>query len=190
MADVATESLGFRETSFGWPLEELWVAGDLLEFPQELDFGAVVLRFNLPVDELPWLREQQDADWAAERLRLGKRPFLYFYRPLDWPAWNCRRRRVTRFWSAKEGLQQDVIEAFSQRDASGLGVVEPSDSEFRVQLRAELAVSWRHLRYVLDQYDQQPWRNRKRYYPSEDPLWRAAEGVREIEDALAALNGS
>jgi hypothetical protein len=30
MADVATESLGFRETSFGWPLEELWVAGDLL----------------------------------------------------------------------------------------------------------------------------------------------------------------
>jgi hypothetical protein len=47
-------------------------------------------------------------------------------------------------------------------------------------------VSWRQLRYVLDHYDDYP--RRKRFdYPAEETLWRAAQDVREIEDALSAL---
>jgi len=186
MAEVASESLGFRDTTFGWPLEELWVAGDLLEFPRELEVGSVVLRIDLPASELPWLGEQRDADWAAERLRLGKRPFHWVYRPLAWPAWNSRHRRVARFWTAQLGVDDQVIDAFSRRDAGALAIVEPSDQELLQQLRSELEVSWRQLRYVLDHYDDYP--RRKRFdYPAEETLWRAAQGVREIEDALSAL---
>lgn len=187
MADVANEFLGFRDTTFGWPLEELWVGGNLLQFPHELEVGSVVLVLDLPVKKLPWLREQRDAGWVAERLRLGKRPYVWAYRPAGWPAWNCRDRRVVRFWSAGQGVHDEVIEVFSQRDAGALTVVEPSDEELDEQLRNELAVSWDHLRHVLDHYDDPPWRNGNRGYPSDDPLWRAAQGVREIEDALKSL---
>jgi hypothetical protein len=80
IAEAASEFLSFRDTTLGWPLEELWIAGELLKFPQELDVGSLVLRVNLPANKLPWLGEQRDASWVAERLRLGKRPFLWVYR--------------------------------------------------------------------------------------------------------------
>ena len=105
-----------------------------------------------------------------------------------WPAWNCRDRQVIRFWTAQQGMQEEVIDAFSQRDASALSVIEPTDQEFAQQLRSELAVSRRRLRYVLDHYDDRPQRNRNFDYPTDEPLWRAAQGVREIEDALEPLN--
>jgi hypothetical protein len=190
MAEVASESLGFRDTTFGWPLEELWIGGQLLEFPRELERGSVVLRFNLPENELPWLADQQDANWAAERLRLGKRPYRWAYRPMAWPAWNCRDRRVARFWSARKGVHEEVIDALRRRDAEAVSVVEPSDQELAEQLRSELAVSWRRLRYVLDHYDDHPRRDRNRIYSTDEPLWRAAQGVREVEDALTELTGT
>jgi hypothetical protein len=187
MADVANESLGFRDSPFGWPLEELWVGGKLLQFPQELESGSVVLVLDLPVKKLPWLHEQRDVGWVAERLRLGKRPYVWACRPAGWPAWNCRDRRVVRFWTAEQGVHDEVIDAFSERDGAALTVVEPSDQELAEQLRNELAVSWEHLRYVLDHYEDRPWRDRNRVYPTDDPLWRAAQGVREIEDAVKSL---
>jgi hypothetical protein len=188
IAEAASESLSFRDTAFGWPLEELWIAGELLKFPQELEVGSLVLRINLPANKLPWLGEQRDASWVAERLRLGKRPFLWVYRPSAWPAWNCRHRQVVRFWTAQQGTQEEVIDAFSQRDARALSVIEPTDQEFAKQLRSELAVSRRRLRDVLDHYDDRPRRNRNFDYPTDERLWRAAQGVREIEDALDPLN--
>jgi hypothetical protein len=95
--------------------------------PHELESGSVVLRLNLPANKLPWLAEQQDAHWAAERLRLGKRPFHWVHRPSVWPAWNCWQRRVARFWTAENGVHDEVIDTFSQRDVGSLAVVEPSD---------------------------------------------------------------
>jgi hypothetical protein len=129
-----------------------------------------------------------DASWVAERLRLGKRPFLWVYRPSAWPAWNCRDRQVVRFWTAQQGTEEGVIDAFSQRDARALSVIEPTDQELAQQLRSELAVSRRFLRDVLDHYEDRPRRNRNSDYPTDEPLWRAAQGVREIEDALEPLN--
>jgi hypothetical protein len=178
IAEAASEFLSFRDTTFGWPLDELWIAGELLKFPQELDVGSLVLRINLPANKLPWLGEQGDASWVAERLRLGKRPFLWVYRPSAWPAWNCRDRQVVRFWTAQQG----------KRDARALSVLEPTDQEFAQQLRSELAVSRRRLRDVLDHYEDRARRNRNSDYPTDEPLWRAAQGVREIEDALEPLN--
>jgi hypothetical protein len=59
---------------------------------------------ELPPAELPWLAIHPTAEWIGEQLRLGKRPLWCSYRPLTWPPWNCRDRRVVRFWSATSGI--------------------------------------------------------------------------------------
>lgn len=88
MADVANDRLLLRDSELGWPLEELWVGGDLLGHRSGLEAGAVVLVLDLPPEELPWLAMHPAAEWVGAQLRLGKRPFLWSYRPILWPVWN------------------------------------------------------------------------------------------------------
>jgi hypothetical protein len=116
---------------------------------------------------------------------------LWCYRPLVRPVWNHRYRRVVQFWSAKDGLDDDVVNAIRDRRPDDLTVVEPTPDELLEQLRAELDVSRRHLRLVLDGFWDGNWRREHRGSDGtpEDHLWRAAQGVREIEDALAELDG-
>lgn len=188
MADVATDRLRLRDTSIGWPLEELWVAGELLDLPTELEAATVVLAIDAPPDEIPWLAKHPAGEWAGSELRLGKRPFLWAYRPSVWPIWNHQNRQVARVWTAAGGTDIRVLDALRRRDRDGLQVVEPSDAELAAQLRSELDVSRRHLRHVLDHYWDRDWRRGRRGPDdsADDDLWRAAEGVRQIEDALAA----
>ena len=94
MAKVATDRLRLRTDELGWPLDELWVAGALLESVDELDHGSVVLMIDLPTDDLPWLAVHPTAEWIGEQLRLGKRPLSWSYRPTAWPAWTYRDQRV------------------------------------------------------------------------------------------------
>lgn len=189
MAQVATERLRLRDTDIGWPLEELWVAGELLDGPETLKAGSVVLVLDVPAGELPWLALHPAGEWVGSELRLGKLPFRWCYRPAMWPAWNPEHRRVARFWSAKGGLDETVVETLRRRHVDRLPVVEPSVPQLTEQLETELDVSRRHLREVLDHYWDRDWRRaHKRFDESpEDDLWRAARGVVEIEDALATL---
>lgn len=147
-----------RETDIGWPLEELWVGGQLLEGPSELEAGSVVLVLNEPGEELPWMALHSSGEWIGEQLRMGKRPMLWCYRPAVYPAWNHRHRRVLRFWSAEGGLDEEVIEALRQRRLEGLAIFEPSDEELAGQLEIELEYCRRHLRQVLDGYWEYDWR--------------------------------
>jgi hypothetical protein len=119
MAEVATERLRLRDTDIGWPLEQLWVTGDLLGLADTLEAGAVVLVLDLPAEELPWLALNPAGEWVGDQLRLGKRPLQWCYRPLTWPVWNHDHRRLARFWSAADGLDATVIEAL--RSLSPIG---------------------------------------------------------------------
>ncbi|MGH3801725.1 MAG: DUF7711 family protein [Pseudonocardiaceae bacterium] len=72
------------------------------------------------------------------------------------------------------------------RERRGLPVVEPPPEGWRAQLCEERAVARRHLAAVLDRYHDRGWRRKHQgfgVYP-EDHLWRAAQGRREVEDAL------
>jgi hypothetical protein len=101
MAGEASEMLRFRDSDIGWPLEELWVTGDLLTDATTLEAGAVILVLDEPADEMPWLALHPAGEWVGERLRLGKRPMQLCYRPAAWPVWNHEHRRLVRFWSAR-----------------------------------------------------------------------------------------
>lgn len=178
-----------RETEIGWPLEELWVTGDLLTGAETLEAGSVVLVLDLPADELPWLALHPTGEWIGERLRLGKRPIGWCYRPAVWPAWNHEHRRVVRYWSASGGLDEDVIDALRHHRVEGLAIVEPPDEALAAQLRDELDVSRRHLRQTLDRYWDREWRREHKGVDGapEDHLWRAASAVADMTDALRTL---
>ncbi len=191
MAEVATERMRLRDTDIGWPLEAMWVTGELLGLADTLDAGTVVLVLDLPADELPWLARHPAGEWVGDQLRLGKRPLLWCYRPLTWPVWNHEHRRLARFWSAAGGLDTTVIEALRSRQLDHLTVVEPSVNDLAEQLREEFSVSRRHLRAVLDSYWDHDWRRHRKGYDEspEDHLWRAATAVTDISDALDELRG-
>jgi hypothetical protein len=96
MAEEASGLVRFRETEIGWPLEELWAAGDLLGDRETIEAGTVVLMVDVPPEELPWLAVHPVGESVGERLGLGKRPFQWFYRPMLWPAWNPAHQRVAQ----------------------------------------------------------------------------------------------
>lgn len=140
MADIARDQLGMRETDIGWPLEELWVGGELLDGRDAVEEASVVLMLDLPPDEVPWLAIPPAGEWIGYQLGLGKRPFTWYYRPMAWPAWNVRLRRLLRIWSAQQGRHDEEIDALRPRRLSALAHVDPSGDELVMQLEAELAV--------------------------------------------------
>jgi hypothetical protein len=186
MAEVASDRLQLRSTEIGWPLEELWISGQLLDRIDddlELEHGSVVLMLDLAPNVLPWMAAHPTAEWVAQQLRLGKRPISWHNRPLTWPAWSASDRRVARFWSATYGLDEAVLEAV--RSGQPVKVVEPTRQELVAQLGLELTVSSSHLRSILDSYWDHDWRREQRGGTSpEDQLWRAATALMEIEAAL------
>lgn len=182
MAAVATDRLPLRQTEIGWPLDEMWVGGALLEPADEIDHGTIVLMIDLQPDELPWLAVHPTAEWIGEQLRLGKRPISWIYRPTAWPAWNVRNQQVTRFWSADSGLDHAGIDAL--RSGATADLVEPDRREMDEQLAVELKAAKAHLRSILERYWDQEWRRDNRRHTSpEDQLWRAATAVNELDTA-------
>jgi hypothetical protein len=186
MGEVASERLRLRQTDIGWPLEELWVTGELLSLTDTLEAGSVVLALDVPADELPWLALHPFGEFVGDQLRLGKRPMRWCYRPLAWPVWNHEHRRLVRFWSARDGVDAAVIDALRSRRLDRLTVVEPSIEQLTDQLREELTVCRRHLRSMLATYWDDDWRRKHNAYDEspEDHLWRAATAVSEMTDAL------
>ncbi len=182
----ANEFLRLRDSDIGSPLDELWVGSELLDGPAELEATPLVLVLDAPPDDLPWLALHSAGDWICEQLRLTKRPISWRYRPSVYPAWNCRDRRVLRFWSSDAGYDSDAIQALEARHFDQLQIVAPSQTEFAVQLEMELDVCQHHLKAILDHYWDADWRRHHSGFGivPEDHLWRAAAAVREIETAL------
>jgi hypothetical protein len=114
------------DTEIGWPLDELWVAGEVLDGPEELETLAIVLMLDEPADELPWLALHPSGEWIGDQLRLTKLPISWSLRPAVYPAWNATHQRVLRFWSAKAGPDRDVLEHLEERALTRLRVVEPT----------------------------------------------------------------
>jgi hypothetical protein len=179
------------DTDIGWPLDELWVAGCLLDGPDGLETTDVILMLDEPADDLPWMALHASGEWIGEQLRLTKLPIMWVYRPTVYPAWNARYSQVLRFWSARSGPDHEGIDTLRQRRFDLLRVVEATPAQMADQLEVELEGCRRHLHQVLDHYWDHDWRREHKGFGvhPEDHLWRAAEAVHEIEATLAAAHG-
>ena len=182
IAEVASDRLRLRDSAIGWPLEELWVSGSILEPSADGEGGAVILLVDVPADELSRLMLHPVGEYVGEVLRLGKRPVSWWYRPASMPAWSCEHRRVARFWTASDGIDEGLIDRLRRGDLEEADVVEPEEDVLIGQLAVELVTARVHLRSVLDQYWDREWRRDHR--PAEDHLWRAAEAVSTLEAAI------
>ena len=189
VGEAATADLPLRDTSISYPLEELWVGGDVLEGLWDLDVTCVALVLDQPVAEVTWLALNPAGQWIAERLRMTRLPMRWYCRPAGYPAWNPELRKVLRFWSAATQLDREVIENLRLRRFDSLPLVRPSVDQLMAQLATEAVDCRRHLRHVLDRYWEESWRREHRGFgiQPEDHLWRASEAVREIEDATTRL---
>ena len=187
MAEAASAQLSFRDSAIGGPLEELWVAGDFLSTGDSVDDGVVLLRLAVPAAELPWLALHPKGEWTGQHLRLGKRPFAWWYRSLEDPPWNVEHRRVVRVWSASDGVATDVLENLRAGEGTN-GVVEPTDADLAAQLHVDLERARQHLGVIVARYWDREWRQEHRPQP-EDHLWRAAAAVCSLDEALSTLRG-
>jgi hypothetical protein len=173
-----------------WPpddpfLLEAYVFGDLLTGADPLEAVHVALVLHLPPDEVPWESEPDGASWLADRLRLSKGGFQYFWRSYLDPAWNHYIRGPVRFWS-HDGPDEAVFTALSERRFGSLRRLIPEPEVEHEQVEAELDKALRRLRTIRDAYWDRDWRREHSglgRYP-EHALWEAVEGYLDLRDAL------
>ena len=173
----------------GWPPEdpfllEAYVFGDVLQGADPLECVEVVLVLNLPPQDVPWESSPQGTMWLADRLRLDKGGFAYWWRSHLDPVSNHYIRDPVRFWS-HEGPDESVLQALTERRFGDLLRLTPSPDARREQRAAELEAALSHLRTVRDSYWDRDWRREHRgsgRYP-EHHLWEAVHGYLELYDA-------
>jgi hypothetical protein len=186
MVDAASDIHRLNEHGFDIPLLELWVGGALLEPVDRLDSYDVALVLDAPADEVTWRAYDHTGAWIAERMRLTKLPVAWFVRPAERPLHDRRMRGMVRVWSTA-GADHGAIDRLRHGDAT-----EAAAPAATAQLVAELAECRRHLATVLDRYHDRDWRREHTgggVYP-EDHLWRAAQAVRELTDAIEERRAS
>ncbi len=164
--------------------ESMWIADDILDAPDMLDVVTILVRVDVPVEELTW-RAINPVEYAiADSLRLPKLPIWQHGRPSAWPAWNAENHRVRRFWHIEEGIDGEVIETL--RNGNPIDPIAVAPHVFIEQMRTEYEVSRTHLNSILDEYWEYPWRREHKGFGihPEDHLWRAAYGLQQIEEAM------
>jgi hypothetical protein len=176
----------------GWPPEEpflleAYVFGDMLRGADPLERVEVVLVLNLPSEDVPWESHPRGAMWLADRLRLDKGGFAYWWRSHLDPVCNHRIQEPVRFWSP-EGPSEGVLQALAERRFGDLPRLAVPPDVGGEQLAAELEAALGHLRAVHAAYWDRDWRRDHRglgRYP-EDHLWEAVHGYLDVHDAAAS----
>ena len=148
------------------------------------------MRLDIPVEEFPLLALHPAMAACESLLRLDKRPVDARWRPRQVPAWDHEVRRVARVWSAETGPDALLLHHLRDNTVSDSSIEIPTPDQLREFLTEVLPRAQRHLGEVLDDYWEQDWRRAHRGYGTqpEDHLWRAAEAVRSLRDALDGLD--
>lgn len=172
-----------------WPPEDPFlleadVFGGVLCGADPLENVEVALVVNLPPEDVPWGSTPPGTLWLADRLRLSKGGYLYFWRSHLTPVWNHHIQGPVRFWSQK-GADEAVLNALAERRFGELPRQEPDEEARKKQLGAELESALSHLRSVHGSYWDRDWRREHRSYDRnpEDELWDAVDGYLQLRDA-------
>lgn len=161
------------------PVTALWVFGDILGEPRDLDSVRVAVVVDLPADDVPWLDLPRGAQHWAQAVRL-KEPL---WRSAALPVWNHYISRPALVWDTEAGVRESTLAALRDGRGADVRIDDPTPAELQAQLAAELAVSLRSLRRQHRAYDDKRWRPGK-LEPFADALWRATDGYLDLLDAI------
>jgi hypothetical protein len=168
---------------FRFQVVELWVFGELLDVPKDLEIIEVALVTDLPVDEVPWLSEPVGAEHWANSTRVSRNPIDALWRSKDAPVWNHRIERPALVWSAVDGINEEALVAVSDGTGELVRTAAPAPEELRKRLEDELAVSLQALHKANQDYTDRRWSPGK-LTPYSDALWRTTTGYLDLLDVL------
>ena len=165
-------------------LLEAHVFGEVLQGIDPLECVEVALVVNLPPEEVTWGSNPPGTLWLADRLRLDKGGYRYWWRSRMSPVWSHYIQGPVRFWS-QNGTDDAVLRALAERRFSDLPRWQPQAGALREQLAAELATALGHLRSVYASYWDNGWRHDHRGYGRypENELWEAVDSYLDLLDA-------
>ena len=164
-------------------VEQLWLAGALLDADAEPEAVEVVLVAHVPAAELAWLDEPPGATHWANATRLSQLPLRAWWRSHEVPVWNHRILRPLLLWDASEGVRRAALEALRTGHADALRLAAPSGAEALARLRAELAVAEAAVAAATVDYAERRWAP-GRLERVADPLWRRTSGYLDVLHAL------
>lgn len=189
MVTAADEIHGLATQGLDVPLAELWVGGAILERDDRIDTYDVALVLDAPAEDVTWLALHPAGEWIADRLRVTKLAVHWFLRSTAHRVHNHRLRAMVRVWTPTDP-DRGLLDRLHRGDLVPTDIsMPPDDATLAARLETELAQCRRHLVTVLDGYHDRDWRHDHTglgVYP-EDHLWRAAQAVRELSDALDHL---
>src|SRR5258708_4276428 len=130
------------ESVKGWPPEdpfllEAYAFGDVLQGADPLECVEVVLVLNLPPQDVVWGSSPHGTVWLADRLRLSKGGFCYWWRSHLDPVWNHHVREPVRFWSPT-----DPTRTCCERSPSAASVPFPGRPRPRPPAASSWPASW------------------------------------------------
>jgi hypothetical protein len=178
-ADMATRPA----TLFPLRVQQLWVFGDVLGEPRDLDVVTVALAVDAPVDDVPWMGEPRGAQHWAQAVRLPQSPVLTLWRSVHAPVWNHRVERPVRLWDVTAGVDEAALTALREGRGEALRPAAPTDAELTDRLGDELDVCLRDLRARTRAYEEKRWAPGK-LEPVADALWRSGAGYLDVLDAV------
>jgi len=168
---------------FALRVTQMWVAGEILGLPRDLETVRVVLCVDLPVDQVAWGSEPPGAQHWASATRLATNPLLVWWRSMHAPVWNHRVERPALVWDDAVGVREDTLTALSDGRGESVRLPAQAPEQLRTRLREELEVSLAALRVCTTAYEDRRWRPGK-LEPVADALWRAADGYLDVRDAV------
>jgi hypothetical protein len=176
-----------------WPetsLSAAFVFGAALDGAADLDRVDVALVVTEAPEVVPWMSRPAHLEALAAGLRFTNLPVSWKWRPAAWPVWNHEIERAARIWTASDGRDQSVLEAFASGRLDRAATEKPADTdELLAELIIERDIGRRHLATVTASFHERDWRREHRgggIYP-EDHLWWTAAGFLDLDEAIRRL---
>ncbi|OLR92668.1 hypothetical protein BJP25_21810 [Actinokineospora bangkokensis] len=163
----------------------LWVAGELLGPPRDVETALVALEVDVP--EVPWLTEPKGAAHWGQAVRLPQLPLTVRWRSAHAPVWNHVLDRPVPVWTRAGGVDEGALAAL--RDGEGERVRPAERGDVAQRVAEELGISHRALSASTDEYRERRYKPGK-LEPVADALWRAAEGYLDLVSAQAERSWS
>ncbi len=180
VATLAEACAGAAErprTIFPLRVEQLWVWGEVLDGPPDLEAVDVALGVDLP--DVAWRSEPKGAQHWSDATRLSRVPLRGTWRSTRAPVWNHAVVRPVLVWDVAAGPREEALADLAQGRAQAHRLPAPAPEELAERMDQERRLSLAHLEAATRTYEQRRW-SPGRLEPHADALALAAAGYLDV----------